>query len=108
MVLKRNREFFLKYSTFKLLNTKPIIKASCFTKGLQITTNVCKRLALRIFIKAINIPTSIIFKLCDIANRRRLFQAFKLIKRNSYKMMKRRPVLSDKMKGKILVSLDKH
>lgn len=108
MILKRNREFFLKYSAFKLLNIKPIIKASCYTKALQVTENVLKRLALKIFIKAINLPTNIIFRLFETAYKRRLHQTFKVIKKYNLKMIKPRPILSDRIRGKILVSLDKN
>jgi hypothetical protein len=85
-----------------------MIKASCYTKALQVTENVFKRLALKIFIKAINLPSNIIFKLFEIAYNRRLHQTFKIIKKYSLKVIKPRPILSDRIRGKILVSLDKN
>lgn len=57
--LKRNRELMLKYSAFKQLNIKPMIKASKITDAVKLTATAYKKIALRLFLKALLMPAKI-------------------------------------------------
>lgn len=80
--IKRTIETSFKSVFFKLLNIKPMIKASKFTQGLQILTKISQKVAVRYILKQLNIPVKAIFQNLDQRYLEKVSQMFTLLKEN--------------------------
>jgi hypothetical protein len=108
MNIKKKIEIVLKFAAMKKLNIRPLIKASKYTLAVKQVTHVCQKYYVRGMIKAFNIPTKAIFYQLNEIYLCKIGEGFKELKNHDLEMRLERPNVSDRVKGKILVSLNKY
>lgn len=84
-----------------------MLKASMITSATQKLAALSQKVATRYIIKQVGLPPNIIFaRLCAIY-KDRITSAFSGLKTNNVEAMLSRPNVSERIKGKVLVSLNK-
>jgi hypothetical protein len=84
-----------------------MLKASSITVAVQILTSVCQQSATRQILKKLSIPARMFMKTFNTSYLARIQSPFDLMKANNLQIQLSRPNISDRVKAKYLLSLDK-
>lgn len=103
----KTKNLILKNSALKKINLKPMIKASNFTQGFEQLHNFCKKIATKMFVQALEVPVKTIFNCLESIFSKAVSNPFQLIKSLDIEKRLSRPNVSNRVKAKILVSLNK-
>ena len=72
----------LKMAAFRKMNLKPFVKASNFTKAVEILKKVSRKISIKLILKALNLPLKNILSIINNIYLKKLEDGFSSLKKN--------------------------